>query len=255
MTAPTDPEVTPEPSKPQEWRAGSNYPAWMQGKTADEIAQMTMQLGGAVERLAQQPTQWQQAPQTPIANLDDDAYVDGRSVKGYINQVAQQFGNQTNPMITQSMDMAASACLGQVEREYAAEFAKYRPEIMRELAGIPKSMWNLDNLRKVVKFVRADHVDDLAQERAQALLAQQSPTLRAGSGGHAPSGSQADARKFDELPARYRQTMDRMGINWETVQEFCRTNGEDPKTWIENASKMGDSLIVEGTNGRRTTTT
>lgn len=229
----------------------------MQGKTADELAALTVQMGGAIESMARTP-QGQPTPQVRPnvqINGDPDAYIDQRTYQQGIADLSQQANQTYGPAIQQAMQMSADANLGHIEREFSREFAKYRPEIHRELATIPYHLRTLDNLRKVVKFVLADHVDDLAHERATQLMAEQSPTLRAGSGGAPPSGPTADALKFDQLPESYRQTMTRMGITWDTVQDFCRANGEDPKKWLDDATKMQKSgtLMVDTPRGRTST--
>ena len=259
MTSPSNTtEVPGSIASSPEWRAGTNYPDWMRGKSADEVAQIAAAAMGVVEQGLRTPAPQQSGPvqsyqpqqyQTP--QVDPEAYLDGRTGQAMLGSFAQQIQQTYNPAIQTSLDNSAQIAVGLIQQEHPKVFERYRVEVMAEIAKLPMHLRTLDNLRTVVNVVRANHVEDLAHERAKELLAQQEPTLRAGSSQSLPSAS-ADELAFDKLSDDYKKALRDRGLSWDSVKEFCQANGEDPKKWLADAVNM-KGLIAERGDGKRGT--
>ena len=247
MTAPNPPDQTssstlpgtppPAPAPAAEYRFGADAEPWMQGKTPAEVNVLARQLAEMAQRAVTQPYQAPQptAPQSYQPPAADD-YVTG----AHIQQAGQQFLQQAQSYANPAIEMAASANLEMVKNQYGKEFGKYGPEIYNMLARVPKTDWSIDNLKRVVKLALVDHIDDLANERA-AQISAQDPALRSSgaNGSTSPSTQALDQGLTDAQKERLR----RQGITESVVAEFAAKKGLTPQKWYETAGKH---LIGEG---------
>lgn len=228
VTSPSAPPATPLPTSTppgttapaspvaaEPWRAGANAPRWAQGKSAEEI----LGIADALLQAAPAP-----APAAPVAppqpTFDDNDYLTGAQVKQYI--AAQQNNNG-------AVELAASANLGLLRSQYASDFNKYGHEITAKLSGVPKNLWTLDNLETVVKLVRADHLDEIAQERATQLAANMPGTIRStGAGSDFPAVNRETSLESEKIPAEWKRRAAAANVTERIVDEFCRANDITP---------------------------
>lgn len=242
------------PSQDFRFQAGPNVPEWAVGKTPHDILNLSVQAVDALARFNQapqalrEPAPSAQASQGLALPLEDDAYVDGRTFKQILTQLAGGVG----PQLQSSIDLAASTARGLAQQKYDREFKRYGPEIEAELARLPRAYWTLDNIEAVVKFVRGNHVDEIAEERARTLVAAGESSFRS-QGGTGLPGIQAPqsgpSLESEELPADYRALLQKAGVTRDTVREFCRVNNMTETQWFEQAKKWGSALVTEKPDG------
>jgi hypothetical protein len=181
---------------------------------------------GVLERFNQQSVA-QQAPQPTYApppqapanvELGDDEFLTGRQVKSYLQQRDQAM----IPQFQQSTNLAAQTTLGLVQQKYAGEFQKYGPEIQGYLANLPREAWSLDNLERVVKIVRADHLDELVDERARQRTAEMVPSQRPNGGATEPP--QVSTGFTQKTTTEWAEKARSVNLDENTVREFCAAN-------------------------------
>lgn len=163
----------------------------------------------------------------------DDDLIDGKTMKAMLAAVQAP---QQDPYQQQSL---AQLAYGQVRQMEPKVFQKWEPEILRHLNTMPKNLWTVDNINLVVKMVKAEHVEELASEKADALIAQRGFSTR--TTGAAPNGqghaNSEVSLESDELPTDYRDRLKKAGVTMETVRSFCAANGMSVKSWFESAKK------------------
>lgn len=148
-------------------------------------------------------------------------------------------------------NMAAQNALETVKREYQAEFQRYGPTIYGNLATIAdKRAWTVDNLRKVVKYSLADHVDEIARDKAARLVSEMEPTLRSNGSPTAPvAPTNPDLTiKSEKLPAEYRRMMEDAGVTEDTLDEFLRGAQMTREQFFQAASR---NQVITETRVRR----
>ena len=223
---------------------------WARGKTASEILNLTEQAVGAVQQLSQQPPAYQPpAPSFDPHNVRDDDYIDGKTLKTYLqtvaNPVAQRF-QQVDHSLAQFAEQ-------QIRSKYADAFARYGPEIVPLIANIPPHARTVDNLSMAVELVLGRHIQD-ERERARAEVAPpMDPTGRSYGAPGSPQtlapGRLGRVTESDELPADYRDLLKQKNITDETVREFCAMQGISLQQWVDTAKKHNMNVITE--RGRR----
>lgn len=233
--------TSPNVSTPAEFRYGNDQPEYLRGKTPQEAAALLNQTVSALQTLAtqQQPYQPQQvqAPQP----IDADNYVTGRDLQNqagyYQNLAATQAQQYANPAI----EMGASLALDRIKDKYPDAFGKYKQEIYAELVKVPKVNWTIDNLGKVVKFVLADHIDELADARAAQIAGD--PALRSSGANGISTPAQPSPLPTDQLSAAQKATLERSGVSLKVVEEFCAKSGMPVSKWFERYAKssVGDA--------------
>lgn len=229
---------------PEPYRIPDTDPrVWARGKTVEEVLGLAEQAAKAVQsyvetgRPAPAPAQPAPAyqPPAPPPQVGDDDYLTG----GQFRQLAQQYQQQTAQDARRAIELAASANLESIKRDNSGTFQKYGPEVYNKLANVDKQYWTVDNLRTIVNLVKADHVEELAAERAQSLFNEQTLTLRSTGAPLAPVSSPQDSISED-----LRKRLDSVGIDLRTLDQFCLSNGLTREQWIE---AYGKTAITEGT--------
>lgn len=187
---------------------------------------------GLVQVANAQP-QYQQAPPPQGQILGDDDIIDGRTFKAVMAQMAQP---RQDPQMQHSMSQLA---YNQVKSSDPKAFAKWEPEILANLSVLDRQLWTIDNIQRVVRMVKADHIDELAQERADHLVSQKGFSTR--TTGAAPNGQGSGftdlSLESDELPPDYRDRLKKANVSLDTVRSFCAANGTSVKEWFELAKK------------------
>ncbi len=243
-TAPKIESPTPTPtgeatSSEFRYGTGPEVPEYARGKTASELLGITTQVVGALQDVARQQAFQPQptyAPPAPNTEFKDDDIVDGRTMKAYAQQIAQQ---STNPNMERQL---AQVLYDNVSREpkYQETFQKWGHEVLAQLRGVPHAGWTLDTIRLAGNIVRGEHLDELVEQRAQTKLQNMQGLPIRGNG----LGSANNLVDSDGLPANYQAILDRIGVTMAQVDGFCAAHGQgwDRKKWFayyDKPSTMG----------------
>ena len=235
------------PPTPEPWRAGPNAPAWARDKTAEEILGIANQLVEGLGRpSAAAPSAPQPSPQSapvPAAPgyIDPTAYVTGQD----LNNAVQAAANQFTPALQRLADQNAAATYRLVASDprFSEVFQKYPQEVVAYLGRIPKAEWTVDIVEGAGKLVRADHIDELARERATQLVHTMEPTIRPTGGGATPVQPTTDlSLKSDKLPQDWRERAAKAGLDERSLDEFCYANNISREQFF---AQFGKGLIVE----------
>lgn len=231
---------TPTASPPEVWRAGPDAPEWARGKTGAEITAITQQLMESVTRQGTAPAPAPAAPVAPGA-IDPQAYATGQDILNAQQAAVAQFQPALERLAQQNA--AATYRIVQTDPRYAETFQRYGPEVMTYLGQVPKAQWTVDIIEGAAKLVRADHLDELARERANQIVQSMEPTIRPTGGGASPQAPTADfSLKSEKLPQDWRDRAARVGLDEHTLDEFCFANGITRADFFKTFEK---SLIVE----------
>lgn len=184
-------------------------------------------------------------PAAPAPAPNGSAFADGEYVSGaeLNRQAPRLIDDRIQPHIQQMNETMASFALDRIKSEHAAEFERYGPEIYGYLSRLDKKAgaWTVDNLKQVVKMVRADHVDEIVRDKLHAQSPME-PALR--STGAAPvsvTPSSVDLTLASEkLPAEYREKLKAAGVTESTFDEFLRGSGQDRESFF----KLFDKKMV-----------
>jgi len=260
--------------EPNQWRYPDAYHVeWMRGKTADEVANISNQLYQNMlsgQPTAPQPnmpnpsypTQPQYAPAQPAgpqpptpddwinnpsdAAQRDWAYREATQFRPQINQFAEGMGQQARTI---------------VEMRDPDTFRKYGPQIDLYIKQLDPQFRTVENIQKVVGMVKAEHLDEIVNERTREAIsrAQDAGTMRSG-GGTGTGASPSASLDFKEagLPERYRSLLERHRATPEKMREFFSApsmretftgdaNASVEKcidAWLEMA-KQGDIITEE----------
>lgn len=243
-TAPTSPSPAapgsapsaPPPSAPTEFRYPAddpNIPAWARGKTASEVVGIGQQLYTTLERTIagqQPPRPAAPAPQAaPQIGADD--FLTAGQLSAYAPQLIQQ---HVNPTLQRMVETNAQNTLAFVRQKHAETFQKYGPEVHAYLANVDKADWNVETLEKVVRLVRADHVEDIASEIATRRLSEAEVAWRS-SGAALPSVPQSNpsnSLQSEKIPSDWKARAEKAGITERTVLEFCQANDMTPDSFF-----------------------
>lgn len=233
-------------SAPEPWRAPETAPAWARGRTAEEIlaastalAEQNQQMYGLLQQQLNPPK-----PAQPPVQIADDDFTTGAQVRGYLDQRAQQFQQALGSTANQT----ASVIRGFVETQDPEPFKRWGREIDALLQNVPKDQWTLDAVRQAVRIVKADHVDELAAERAERLAAERIPTMR--SNGGAGTGSvPTTSLGLDSptIPDHWKRSAAAVGLGESELREFCAANGMTPDQFVEQFGK-GNLLTAVSEN-------
>lgn len=213
-------------------------------KAATSVVNQFVETGRVPQQQQQPQNQPGYGSYTPPAQVGADDFVTGRDFAAAQQTWQQQFA----PQIEQSTNLAASANLGLIRQQQSEVFQKYGPEINARLATVPRNLWTLENLTTVVNLVKADHVEELARERAQRFIADMDPTLMRSSGGAgaapiSPQPNNEFSLQSEKIPQEWKDAAARAGITERIVEEFCRSADMEPRDFYEQFSKS--AIITE----------
>ena len=211
--------------------------------TAEQVLAHTQQLENEHSQMygmLQQLTP--KAPPAPAYQPPaDDDFTTGAQVRGYIDQRAQQFQQSFG----QTAEQAASVARGLVEQQDPEPFKRWGTEIDRLLQNVPKPQWTLDAVRQAVRIVKADHVDELAAERADKIAAERIPTMRSNGGAGTGSGPTTTIAGLDspDIPDFWKRSAQAVGLSERELHEFCAANGMTPDQFV-GQFKQGNILTA-----------
>lgn len=249
--------TVPSSTPPEPWRAGESAPVWARGKTAEEIVNLGDQMFGILQQFNQQGRVAQPAgqpvtpaPVTPTdAGVEDDQYVSGRQLKSYMDQLAQ---TRFAPQMQQLAAQASQGVIGLVRREHADDFKRWGPEIEGLIAGLPAAERSLDNVERVVKYVRSEHLPELLADKERELRQQLqsemvSPGLRSsGAPGAGPVPTSIEySLASDKLPPQWKEQALRAGLTDQIIDEFCRGNNNMSRETFFKDYLMRDQVSTD----------
>jgi hypothetical protein len=202
--------------------------------------QITGQLMDTVVRPAAPTPAVPNAPAAPQA-LDPNAYATGQDILNAQNAAVAQFQPALQRLAEQNA--ASTYRLVASDERFREVFQRYGPEVTSYLARIPKAEWNVDIIEGAAKLVRADHLDELARERANQIVQGMEPTIRPTGGGAAPASPTPDlSLKSEKLPTDWRERAAKVGLSERELDEFCYANGMSREAFFKQFEK---DLIVE----------
>jgi AraC-like DNA-binding protein len=213
-------------------------PTWAQGKTAGEVLNLAQQMEQAL-RSTQAP-----APPPPAATYpppvagypsDDEFLVRPREATARVAE--QLFADRMAPALAGMQGMASMFATNQrmfAEGKFPEEFRKYGPEIDALMVQATPEQRTFDNYEKVVTFIRGKHMDEIAAERAQRLVAQGGLGERSGGTGLAGT-PQTSGVDFAKLPQGIGKIAERVGLTEVMVRDFCKANNMTPEQWMQQA--------------------
>ena len=218
---------------------------WARGKTGPEVVAIAGQLEGVVQRYVTTGSQAPAPTGNPTGNGNgaNNGFAEGEYVSGseLNRQAPRLIAEGIAPHIAQMNEQLAGMALDRVKDQFRDEFARYGPEIYGHLSTLDKKsgVWTVDNLTRVVKLVRADHVDEIVRDKLNASSPME-PALR--STGAAPipvvPPSQIDVSvKSEQIPSDYRDKLAKAGITDATMDEFCRANNMTRESFIQMIAK------------------
>ncbi len=251
---PTSPPITPPatataPVTPTPYRFGndSTVDEWARGKSPEEVLAVTRTLMQSVGKSFQQapppaPTP-APAPSAAAFHLDPEGYVTGAQAQRMQTDAIASIAPQYN----QAVGLAASGNLNSVRRDYAKDFSRFGPEIYAEINNLPQQLWTVDNLEKIVKYVKVGHLDELAREQAEQLVHNMEPSMRSIGGAGAvptPADDNSFTAQWQRLPPEWRAKAERDGITESVVREFVA--GNEGMTVQDFFKTFGNTAIGEG---------
>jgi hypothetical protein len=234
-----------------------SIPDYARGKTADEVLALSQKVYNAAMSGSQatppaSPAPPPQMPATNVTNTNQPTlpdpqlqYSDPAAYQAALiayNQATMQQQMQTfaAPMLAQQASFARAEA--RRNPRYTAIWEKYSGEIDAQMVNVPLQARTLEAWEMAAKIVAGDHLDELAQARAETLAAQgDSGTI---SGSEVPGRTAATAG--DALSEMFRS-------NDPAVEKFRKIGYDAPKL-IAHAAKMGHTpeayatLLKRGTS-------
>lgn len=197
------------------------------------------------------------APSTApaFAELPENEYVSGAQVRQYLQQIQQ---TQLSPQLHQLAQQSSQGVLAFVQQKYQDDFNRWGPEIQSTIAQLPLEQRSLDNLERVVKFVRSEHLQELLADKERELRQQfnaetGSPGLRstgAPGAGPVPTTQQQFSLANDKLPPEFRERAARAGLSDQQVADFARANGMTVEEFYTKnllaGTTMTDKAVIRG---------
>lgn len=202
---PNDPTTTDSTPDPSSAPTGSTPPADTRiSLTPEELQQAiasAVQSTLAAQPPAPAPEPVRQEPQDPYGNINDDDYLEGRTVKGILANVDTRFKG-----FEQAVQHLYTQNVGNLEllsrQANATEWEKYGKEIKDIVEENKKTqVVDANTYENAIAVVRGRHVQDLVQEGVQQYLqnAPQGDITTTGGGGTPVSGEPI------ELPENYKR--------------------------------------------------
>src|SRR4051812_26266102 len=241
------PSSTPAPTTNPEWRVETGPFA---GKTKEEILGIATGQAYALDNANNMLQRFNQPVQQPQSNafdldreLPDGEYAANEKVKDVIRRLAAQ-GQPGDPVARR---LAAQAVYAGIRQTYADDFKRWQPELDAEIGKLPVDYWTYDSLTTIVKMVRANHLDELVAEKAKRLNEDAHTTIRSGSGGSGGgSHTQHVSLDSDTLPKGWKAQAQSLGIDEQTVLEWCQMTGDTPDKYLADVAKWGKAAVIRG---------
>ncbi len=266
----TDPPPPPAAAQDTGFRftTAAGVPEWAVGKTAKEVAELAGQLYNELRRgdvpataaPAQAVPQQNYAPQPPVPvgpqQPTEDEWLN--NPRGAAQKQADYMRvTQLDPVFAQQATQLGQQSRAIMEMKDPDAFKRWGPEIDILINQVDPTMRTVDTMSKIVGMVKANHLDEIVNERTQIAMqkAQEAGGLRSGVAGDGTSIEPLGGVDFDkeQLPEKYRRILARYHVTPETLDEFLIATevkgkgvllADARKAWLEHAKK-GDILTEE----------
>jgi hypothetical protein len=185
------------------FRYGAGAPAYLQGKTASEAIDFVNNLVSEAQQLYQTVnTQYQPQPQqttvTPQNSTDPDLWLtdpakaEQAHSQKILGQVQNYIGQASQPLLQSNAQISRDV----VQQRNKDVFNKWGHEVDQIVANVPLAQRSPALYEQAVKMVKANHVEELAQARAESLMAA-GTGLESGGGRGADPFAMVDAEGRD----------------------------------------------------------
>lgn len=246
----------------------ASIPEWARGKTADEILKAAQTYRDAALAVPvapaapppQKPATYEMTtqntqPQPPDPQLmySEPARYQQEMLAYQNAQLAAQMQSFAAPMIQQQ------AAFAKAEARRAAKLPmvwdKYASEIEAQMQNVPVQARTQEAWEMAAKLVAADHMDEIAQARAETLAAR-ADTGTVGADGNMPAGSRIASDPLTQLfldndPAVAR--LKSIGKNADDAKRAASAMGLTVEQYAEMLKKS--SVVVHSTSGTPQTIT
>lgn len=174
----TPPEPTPRGLRGSglRYQEGDGVPSWAVGRTADEILSTASELYDTIQRGASQPSvNTPPPPQTPLTTSRPDPSL----IYSNPDEYHRQMEAWTDARINERLEVASqgvvtpltSMAKAQAQTHRPEIWKKYGPEVETMMANLsPAVKANVAVWRQAVDLVASNHVDEIAREKAEALM-------------------------------------------------------------------------------------
>ena len=173
----TSPSTEPDSGAAQDepFRMPLDSPQHLRGKTAQEIVEWSDQVSDQVRTLYTQQTQ---APAQPVAPqptqaLDPDLIL--TNPEEYQRQMINTINAQQNANLAQAAQPIINAqadtarFMSQHDKSHEETWDRWSHDIDMQVANIPANLRTKALYDQAAKIVKAEHIDEIVDERAQAL--------------------------------------------------------------------------------------
>ena len=175
---PTSPSTEPASGdEPAEvFRMPNDSPQHLRGKTAQEIVEWSDQVSDQVRTLYTQQTQapaQPAAPAAPAQALDPDLIL--TNPEEYQRQMINTINAQQNANLAQAAQPIINAqadtarFMSQHDKSHEDTWDRWSHNIDMQVANIPANLRTKALYDQAAKIVKAEHIDEIVDERAQAL--------------------------------------------------------------------------------------
>jgi hypothetical protein len=248
-----------------------DVPSWARGKTADEVLELGSTFYNAALAAPPAPNVAPPPSQTPAPKTMSDQNAGPQQpdpqlmysnpamyqqqLLDYNNAVlASQMQAYAAPMLSQQATLARDAA--RRDSKYNAIWAKYEAEIDAQMANVPLQARTVDAWNMAANIVAGDHLDEIAQERAQALAARVDTGSLSGGEVQPLNGTPAGDpiselfRTDDPAIAKFKA----QGMDARKVLAHAASQGHTPERYAEMLKKgsIVRSVTYETRNGETT---
>jgi hypothetical protein len=223
--------------------AGPGVPQWAVGKTAPEILELSKQMADALAatpaaRPQTPPAVALVAPQAPASALPSNDDWALNPTDAAQRQLEYNWSQRVAPVFDRLQNQLAGTSRGLVAQQHRADFDRWGPEIDQMVAPVPAEQRTAELYAQAVRLVRANHIDELASERANERLAALGVTDRtAGSGNPGVAPGTSGAVDLTKLDPAYKAAIEQMGIGPNELAEFLGKTRQTLEQFVESANR------------------
>lgn len=205
------------PPAPEPWKPGPGAPAWAVGKTADEILALA-------QRMA---TEWVPREQTPTPTQQPRQVTDDDFIQRPLEASERVVAAGMAPMNTALQGLAAqqaSITRSLMAQQYKDTFDKWGAEVDAAMQNVAIELRTPENYLKVIKYVRGNHEDEIATDKARQMMATGALGERA-TGANGLQVSSTQGFNIDKLRPDTQEYIRKHGLTAQHVADFCKANG------------------------------
>lgn len=246
-------------------------PEWVVGRTPKEVGSIAQEMYNSFQGAqppqsrpqyqastdqlpSREPATMSDAPQRPTQDMWVEDPARAATLQEQYNdwKVEQRLNSQ----LQQQQQFNRSLARSSAQQQFPTEFKRWGPEI--DLLIQNYNITDMAGMTEAVNVVRGRHADELAAEKAEALverklkeMMESGQVVRSGGGGAGQMEQKGLDLDIDNLPPKFRSVFERSGMNADTLKMLLPKvypnlqPDEALKKWLEKAQK-GDILIERG---------